>query len=124
MISFPGGWSGIVNKQYESNLTPTDVVGRILRFQLQTGVPIISRKDKTSDSTCKKPPILGLDIIEPGKIYSLKYLSDQIRVFVSGFNNWIENRHNYADYVDLQRNDIPFFWLNVFGKKTSPRNGK
>lgn len=119
-ISFPGGWSAIVNQQYEGKLRPIDVVGQILQFSLQHNIPILSRADKLTETTCKKPPILPLNVITPGKIFSLAYLSDEIRVFVSGFYNFMDNRGDFKKHVERQRNGAPHFGLMFLERGPAP----
>lgn len=110
-ITFGGGWSGIASGNYEGSLKPPQVIGRILRFQLEYGIPILSRKDKTGEGTCKRPPVLPIYHVDPKRVYSLEHLTDQIRVVVTGYFNWFENRRHFSDYIESQRGGVPHFGL-------------
>ena len=119
-ITFPGGWSGITSKMYDNQISPVQVLGRTLQFQLQTGVPILSRKDMIAEGICRRPPVMGLDCIEPGRVYSLQFLADQIRVIVTGFFDFLDNRGNYPDYIERQRAEIPHFGLMFLERQPGP----
>ena len=120
-ITFPSGWSAICNQQYEGDLRPPQVLGRILQFQLQTKIPIISRKDRIADTTCKRPPVLPLYIVEPGRVFSLEYLSDQIRVIRLDFPTWHMERRHFPAYIERERAEVPHF--GIFYQKQSPSKG-
>lgn len=117
LITFGGGWQGIASGNFESSLSPVKVIGRILRFQLEHGIPILSRRDIISEGICRRPPVLPLYAIEPGRVYSLEHLTDQIRVVVLGFFDWHQNRRHFQDYIESQRGGVPFFGL-YFKKRT------
>lgn len=120
-ISFGGGWQGIASGNFESSLSPVKVIGRILRFQLENNIPIISRKDKLTEGTCKRPPILPLNVIEPGRVFSLEYLSDQIRVIRLDFPTWHMERRHFPAYIERERAEVPHF--GIFYQRQSPAKG-
>lgn len=120
-ITFPSGWSAICNQQYEGNLRPPQVLGKILRFQLEHGIPILSRKDRLTDDTCKRPPVLPLYIVEPGRVFSLEYLADTIRVIRLDFPTWHMERRHFPAYIERERANIPHF--GIFYQKQSPHKG-
>ena len=114
-ITFSGGWSSLAGKNYEGTLSPTDILGKVLQFQVVNRVPILSRRDLTSEGECRRPPVMPFDIIQPGKVFSLKYLNDMIRVAVINYMDWYQERRHFTEYLERFREGAPYF--GVFFKE-------
>lgn len=108
-ITFSGGWASLASQNYEGELSPSQVLGKVLRFQLVNRVPVISRRDSESDGTCKRPPLLPLEVIQPGLIYSLRHLGDMIRVAETNYMTWYQERRRFGEYLERLREGTPYF---------------